>query len=172
MIIYVYDINTLKLIAKPIVKDYETFKSNPSSFYPDWSIENHLASEVEFQNPIIACNLIREKTREELIILDNKIELLQDGEYVENNKIIIVKAPDYLYKKLWNKKANIWEEGATLSEIKNELNRLFDEYIYLDEQKIKYETNKFSTRELENKIAKNIMKREYLTSIKPYNKII
>ncbi|MGL5428448.1 MAG: hypothetical protein ACRDAS_11095, partial [Cetobacterium sp.] len=111
--------------------------------------------------------IIREKTREELILLDNKTELLQDGEYIENNKIIVVEAPDNLYKKYWNKETNVWEEGSTLEEIKNEMYRLFDEYIYLDEQKAKYEENKFPVLELENKIAENIMKRNYLSNINP-----
>ncbi|MGL5710935.1 MAG: hypothetical protein ACRCW9_08880 [Cetobacterium sp.] len=165
MIIYVYNINTLNLIAKPQVKDYETFKSNPSSFYPDWSIENHLASEIEFQNPIIVDNQIREKTREELILLDNKIELLQDGEYIENNQIISVETPDNLFKKVWNKEINAWEEGVTPEEIEKEMYRLFDEYIALDEQKAKYEANKFPTVDLENKMAENKIKRDYLSSL-------
>lgn len=167
MIIYIYDIKTLTVVARPIVKDYEEFKAKPTKFYPDWDVTNHLSTETEFLNPITDNGVIREKTREELILIDHKIELLQDGEYIENNKIIVTKAPDYLYKKLWNKEAHIWEEGATSEEIKNELYRLFDEYIYLDEQKIKYETNKFPTLELENKIAENIIKREYLISINP-----
>ncbi len=165
MIIYVYNINTLNLIAKPQVKDYETFKSNPSSFYPDWSIENHLASEIEFQNPIVVGNQIREKTREELILLDNKLELLIDGEYVESNQIISVEAPDNLFKKVWNKEINTWEEGVTPEEIEKEMYRLFDEYIALDEQKAKYEANKFPTVDLENKMAENKIKRDYLSSL-------
>lgn len=167
MIIYIYDIKTLTVVARPIVKDYEEFKAEPMKFYPDWDITNHISIEVEFQNPIMDNETIREKTREELILLDNKTELLQDGEYIENNRIIIVDPPYFLYKKSWNKETNIWEEGATLEEITNEMYRLFDEYIYLDEQKAKYEANKFPVLELENKIAENIMKRDYLATINP-----
>ncbi|MGL5780376.1 hypothetical protein [Cetobacterium sp.] len=167
MIIYIYDIKTLTVVARPIIKDYEEFKAEPTKFYPDWDVTNHISTETEFQNPIMDNGVIREKTREELILIDRKFELLQDGEYIVNNQIVVVDPPYYLYKKLWNKETHIWEEGATLEEIKNEMYRLFDEYIYLDEQKAKYETNKFPTLELENKIAENIMKREYLISINP-----
>ncbi|MGL5229953.1 MAG: hypothetical protein ACRC8F_03935 [Cetobacterium sp.] len=167
MIIYVYDINTLKLIAKPIVKDYETFKSNPSSFYPDWSIENHLASEIEFQNPIIIDSQIREKTREELILLDNKTELLRDGEYIENNKIIKIEAPDHLFKKIWNKETNSWCEGLTPEEIIIEVNKLIDDYTLLGEQKERWIKYGFDVLEIENKMAENIMKRNYLLTISP-----
>lgn len=165
MIIYVYDINTLNLIAKPQVKDYETFKKNPIGFYPEWDVQNHLASEVEFQNPIIIDNLIREKSREELILLDNKIELLVDGKYIENNKIIVVEAPDHLFKKVWNRESKEWQEGVTQEEIDKEIKRLIDEFIELSEQKEKYIKYGFETLEIEKKIEENILKRNYLSSL-------
>lgn len=167
MIIYIYDIKKLTVVARPIVNSYEEFKAEPIKYYPEWNVTNHISTEVEFQNPVLDSGVIREKTREELILLDNKIELLQDGEYIENNKIIVVDPPHYLYKKYWNKETNTWEEGATLEKVTNEMYRLFDEYIYLDEQKAKYEANKFPVLEIENKIAENIMKRDYLSTLNP-----
>lgn len=152
MIIYVYNINTLNLIAKPQVKDYETFKNNPSIFYPDWNIENHLASEIEFQNPIIVDNQIREKTREELILSDDKLELLIDGEYVENNQIIIVEVPENLLKKIWNKQTNNWEEGATQEDVLNEIRRLEDKFIDLNEQREKRIKYNFDVTEIDKEI--------------------
>jgi|GEM_PF-2710191 len=165
MIIYIYDIKTLQIVARPIVNSYGEFRAEPIKFYPEWDVNNHISTEVEYQNPILDNEIIREKTREELILLDNKIELLKDGEYIENNHIIVVEAPSYLYKKHWNKETNIWEEGATVEEAEKEMYRLFDEYITLDEQKAKYESNKFPTLELENKMAENIMKRSYLLNL-------
>lgn len=165
MIVYIYDIKTLELIAKPVAPSYLEFKSEPGKFYPAWNNETLLATETLFQDPIIKEGQIREKTREEQILLDNKIELLQDGEYIKNNEIVVVEAQNNLFKKVWNKTTNAWEEGATKEEIWNEVNRLFDEYIYLDEQKSKYEANKFPVLELEIKIAENIIKRNYLLSI-------
>lgn len=152
MIIYIYDINALNLIAKPQVKDYETFKSNPIGFYPEWDIQNHLASEIEFQNPIIVDNQIREKTREELILLDNKLELLIDGECVENNQIVIIEAPENMLKKIWNKEANIWEEGANQEDILNEIRRLENKFIDLNEQREKRIKYNFDINEIDKEI--------------------
>ena len=147
MIIYIYDIKTLQVVARPIINSYGEFIAEPTKFYPDWDINNHISTEVEFQNPILDSGVIREKTREELILLDNKIELLQDGEYIDNNKIVVVEAPNNLFKKVWNKIANTWEEGATQEEINLEVNRLIDEFTILGEQKerwIKYNSKELS----------------------------
>lgn len=127
---------------------------------------NHISTEVEFQNPIYIDGVIREKTREELILLDNKIELLQNGKYIENNKIIVVEAPNYLFKKLWNKENNSWEEGATQEEISTDVNRLIDEYTLLGDQKERWIKYGFDVLEIEEKMASNILKRNYLLSIK------
>ena len=88
MIRYVYDIKTLQIVARPIVKSYGEFKAEPTKFYPNQNITNHLSTETEFLNPIIDNEVIREKTREELILPDGKTKLLQDGEYISNNKIV------------------------------------------------------------------------------------
>lgn len=164
MIVYIYDLKTLELIAKPIV-EYESFKSNPIRFYPNWDINNHVSTETEFQNPILDNEIIREKTREELILLDNRNELLVDGEYVENNKIIRVEAPDYLFKKIWNKEINLWEEGVTQEEINIEVNKLIDEYTLLGEQKERWLKYRFDVLEIEHKMAENILRRNYLLTI-------
>ncbi len=165
MIIYIYDIKTLTVVARPIVKDYEEFKAEPTKFYPDWNVINHLSAETEFQNPVLDSEVIREKTREELILLDNKIELLQEGEYIDNNKIVVVEAPNNLFKKVWNKITNAWEEGATQDDVDKEMNRLIDEFIELSEQKEKYIKYGFETFEIEKKIEDNIAKRDYLSKL-------
>lgn len=129
MIIYIYDIKTLTVVARPIVNSYREFKAEPIRYYLEWNIGRHISTEIEFQNPILDSGVIREKTREELILLDSKTELLQDGEYIENNKIIRVKAPSHL----WNKENNLWEEGATQEEVNLEVNGLIDEFTILGE---------------------------------------
>ena len=158
MIIYIYNIKNLQVVARPIVNSYGEFKAEPIKYYPEWSINCHISTEVEFQNPILDSGVIREKTREELI--------LQDGEYIENNKIIKVDVPDYLFKKLWNKENNLWEEGATQEEINLEVNRLIDEYTLLGEQKERWIKYGFEVLEIEEKMASNILQRNYLLSIK------
>ena len=65
MNIYIYDIKNLQVVARPIVKDYEEFKRNPTKFYANWDVTNHLSTETEFQNRIMDNRLVREKTREE-----------------------------------------------------------------------------------------------------------
>ncbi|MGL5616646.1 MAG: hypothetical protein ACRDD2_10540 [Sarcina sp.] len=165
MIIYIYDIKNLQVVARPIVKNYEEFKAEPKKFYPDWDVANHLSAETEFQNPIMDNGVVREKTREELILLDNKTELLQDGEYIENNKIIKIEAPNNLFKKVWNKEVNLWEEGATKEEVDLEVNRLIDEFTILGEQKERWIKYGFDVLDIENKMAENIMKRNYLLTL-------
>ena len=165
MIIYIYDIKTLEIVARPIVNSYGEFRAEPIKFYPNWDIKNHISTETEFQNPILDLEIIREKTREEMILLDNKIELLQDGEYVENNKIIIVKAPDNLFKKVWNRESNMWEERATKEDVDKEIEKLISEFVALSEKKEKYEKYGFGTYEIENQLAENILKRNYILKI-------
>ena len=116
-IIYIYNKN-LELIGQPFITEYEEFKKNPNKFFPSWEITMYASLE-KYNNPVLdkKTGEIREKTREELILLDNKLELLQDGEYVENGGIKAVEAPDNLIKKVWNKEAHIWEEGATREEL-------------------------------------------------------
>lgn len=100
-IIYIYD-ESLNLIAQPYVNSYEEFKENPTSFYPDWQ-ESMYASESKYEYPILdkETSELREKTREERILIDNETSLLEDGEYIDNGKIIEVKYDEKLkfYKK-------------------------------------------------------------------------
>lgn len=164
MNIYIYNKNPLRLEGIPIVSSFEQFKINPLEFYPTWNIENNIASETKFENPILDTDIIREKTREEQILLDNKLELLQDGEYLENNKIIIVPVPEELFIKKWV--SPNWIEGATQKDIDSEVFKLLDEYTLLVEKKERWHSCGFSTLEIEEKMAQNILQRERLLKIK------
>lgn len=117
-IIYIYDKN-LKLIAQPFITKYEEFKKNPNKFFPNWET-TMFASLEKYNNPIIDSTSgdIKEKTREELILLDSKLELLQDGEYIENGEIKVMEAPDNFIEKVWNPELHNWEEKASLEEQK------------------------------------------------------
>ena len=116
-IIYIYNKN-LELIGQPFITEYEEFKKNPNKFFPNWETTMYASLE-KYNNPILdkKTGEIREKTREELILLDNKLELLQDGEYVEAGKITVVEASENLIKKTWDKNTHIWKEGATREEL-------------------------------------------------------
>lgn len=101
MIINIYNRNTLELIAKPVATNIEEFKAEPNLFYPDYDKENHLISEIEYQNPKFDNGKIREMTKEELykngkyqlasneIVEAGKIKEveLSEFEFIENNEI-------------------------------------------------------------------------------------
>lgn len=146
-IIYIYNKN-LELIGQPFVKDYKEFKEEPIKYYPSWD-NTMYASLEKYNNPVLdkKTGEIREKTREELILLDNKLELLQDGEYVEDGEIIVVEAPDRLIKKVWDKEEHTWEEGATKEEVTEVRKNKILEYSKLEEEKKSLESSKFTTKE-------------------------
>lgn len=103
MIIYIYEKDTLQLIAQPITVGIERFKENPSLFFPDWNEETMKYSAVLLQNPIIdkVTGEIREMTKDELykqgkyqlasneIVEAGKIKEveLSEFEFIENNEI-------------------------------------------------------------------------------------
>ena len=114
--VYIYD-ESLKIIARPIVNSYEEFIANPSGTYKEWT-DKYIADTQEFNNAIIVDGELRDKKREESILLDNELELLQPGEYVEDGNIVFVECPKELYKPLWQ--SPNWIEGATLEEFQEE----------------------------------------------------
>ena len=96
----------------------DEFKANPQGCYPDWNSATMIASSEKYEYPCIdVSGELRNKTREERI-LEGEEELLQDGEYVEGEKIITIPVPEGLLKKEWDKITHIWREGATEEEIK------------------------------------------------------
>lgn len=115
-------------------------------WYTEWK-NGYIISEIKFDNPIVDKEEIREKTREELILLDNRFELLQVGEYVEAGEIIVVKAPDNLIKKVWDKEAHIWKEGTTREELIELRKNKIVEYEKLENEKKLLEGSKFSSED-------------------------
>ena len=109
------EIELIDILNYPILE----FQKNPNRFYPDWE-SSFYATEQKYKNPIFdnETQTLREKTREELILIDNKLELLQNGEYIEQGKIIVIPAPEGLLKKKWDCKSHTWSEGATDEELK------------------------------------------------------
>ena len=112
---HIYD-NNLKFLLT-LNYNYEDFIKEPSKFYPEWQ-SSFYATQDKYNSPILSDGALREKTREELILIDNKVELLQDGEYIEQGKIIVVPAPKTLLKKVWDVQSHTWSEGATVEELK------------------------------------------------------
>ena len=112
---HIYD-NNLKFLMT-LNYNYEDFIKEPSKFYPEWQ-SSFYATQDKYNSPILSDGALREKTREELILIDNKYELLADGEYIEQEKIIVVLAPKTLLKKVWDKETRTWKERATDEELK------------------------------------------------------
>lgn len=113
MNVYIYQNN--KLVAGVIAPSLEEFNENPTKFYPMMPEGLFITSENKYEHPIIVGAIVREKTREERILLDNETELLLPGEYVENNEIVFVECPTGLYKPVWI--TSDWVEGASLEEV-------------------------------------------------------
>lgn len=147
IIVYIYN-KELELIGQPYVTTYEEFIENPQDFYPTWNEEMY-ASKDKLQYPIIdkETNLIREKTQEELKI--EGIIALDDGEYIENGKLIKVEYDEKLgyYKKAWDKENHIWYEGTTHDEfVKMRADKIL-EHSQLEENKKALENSKFTTQD-------------------------
>lgn len=147
--IYIYDKETLELLGVPFITTLEEFKENPAEFYPDWDNRTMIIAETEVQYPIIdeETGFLRDKTREERILLDNEKDLLEDGEYVENGKIIFIEYNEALnyYKKAWDKENHIWYDATTEEEfIEMRKNKIL-KYSELEKQKKELESSKFSS---------------------------
>lgn len=88
--------------------------------HPELREEDCIIVETErpFENPISDDLMsIREMTREELILIKNKTELLLDGEYIEAGEIKTIEKPLDLIRPIWNRELHIWNEGMTKEEL-------------------------------------------------------
>ena len=121
----------------------EEFKKE---WYPKWE-DTMIISETKFYNPILDNGTLREKTREELILLDNKLELLVEGEYISKNKISKKEIPNTLINPIWDKVKSIWKEGATKEELIEERKNKIVEYEKLEEEKKLLENSKFTSED-------------------------
>ena len=88
--------------------------------HPELREEDCIVIEVDkpFENPISDDLMsVREMTREELILMKNKVELLADGEYIEDGAIKTIEKPLDLIRPIWNKELREWQEGMTKEEL-------------------------------------------------------
>ena len=111
---HIYDKNLQHIIS--LNYGLETFMTNPSLYYPDWEKECY-ASSIKFKNPILDDGQVREMTREELILLKNKTELLQDGEIIEDGAIKKIEVPSNLIRASWDRENQVWIETMTKEEL-------------------------------------------------------
>lgn len=122
MIIYIYDKNSLELIAQPMTLGVEKFKENPSLFFPDWNSETMVFSTSYLVNPVIDTETgeLREMNEYEQIVAGKLF--LADGEYLdEKTKSVkrVAKPNDW---SVWDRENKKWKVDNTLmNERKKEL---------------------------------------------------
>ena len=122
MIIYIYDRNTLQLIAQPVAPGVEKFKENPNLFFPDWNSETMTFSTSLLINPVVDTETgeLREMNEYEQITAGKLF--LADGEYLdEKTKSVkrVTKPNDW---SIWDKENKKWKVDNTLmNERKKEL---------------------------------------------------
>ena len=95
MNVVIYDKKSLEIIARPIITNLEDFKINPNLFYPDWDSENQIWTELEYQNPVLDNEKLRESTKEELYKAGKYT--LAENELIENGKIKTVELSEFEY---------------------------------------------------------------------------
>lgn len=114
MIIYIYDKNSLELIAQPMTLGVEKFKENPSLFFPDWNSETMVFSTSLLLNPVIDTETgeLREMNEYEQIVAGKLF--LADGEYLdEKTKSVkrVAKPNDW---SIWDRENKKWKVDNTL----------------------------------------------------------
>ena len=122
MIIYIYNKNSLELIAQPMTLGVEKFKEEPNLFFPDWNSETMVFSTSLLLNPVIDTETgeLREMTEYEQIVAGKLF--LADGEYLdEKTKSVkrVTKPNDW---SIWDRENKKWKVDNTLmNERKKEL---------------------------------------------------
>ena len=95
MILNIYNKDTLEIIGRPVISSLEDFKKEPNLFFPDFNKENHIFSEIEYQNPVLENGDLRESTKEELYKAGKYT--LAENELIENGKIKTVELSEFEY---------------------------------------------------------------------------
>ena len=109
MIIYIYDKNSLELIAQPMTLGVEKFKEDPALFFPDWNSETMVFSTSYLVNPVIDTETgeLREMTEYEKVKAG--IRILDEGTYLdETNKTIVTIAKPNEWS-VWDKDSRAWK---------------------------------------------------------------
>jgi len=122
MIIYIYDKNTLQLIAQPMTAGIERFKENPSLFFPDWDSKTMAFATSLLLNPILdeTTGELREMNEYEQIV--NGKLFLADGEYLDEKTKSVKRVTKLNDWSIWDRENKKWKVDNTLmNERKKEL---------------------------------------------------
>ena len=124
MIIYIYDKNSLELIAQPMTLGVKKFKENPSLFFPDWNPETMTFSTSLLINPVIDTETgkLREMNEYEQIVAEKLF--LADGEYLDGKTKSVKRVAKPNEWSTWDKTTNTWKiDNSLLESKKNELKK-------------------------------------------------
>lgn len=124
MIIYIYEKDTLQLIAQPMTLGVEKFKENPSLFFPDWNSETMVFSTSYLVNPVIDTETgeLREMNEYEQITAGKLF--LADGEYLDEKTKSVKRVAKTNEWSTWDKTINTWKiDNSLLESKKNELKK-------------------------------------------------
>ena len=122
MIIYIYEKDTLQLIAQPMTAGIERFKENPSLFFPDWNSETMTFSTSFLINPVLDTETgeLREMNEYEQIVAGKLF--LVDGEYLDEKSKSVKRIPKPNDWSVWDRENKKWKVDNTLmNERKKEL---------------------------------------------------
>ena len=124
MIIYIYEKDTLQLIAQPMTAGIERFKENPNLFFPDWDPKTMAFATSLLLNPIFdeVTGELREMNEYEQII--NGKLFLADGEYLDEKTKSVKRVAKTNEWSTWDKTTNTWKiDNSLLESKKNELKK-------------------------------------------------
>lgn len=122
MIIYIYDKNSLELIAQPMTLGVEKFKENPNLFFPDWNSETMTFSTSYLVNPVLDTETseLREMNEYEQIVAGKLF--LADGEYLDEKTKSVKRTPKPNDWSIWDRENKKWKvDNTLLNERKKEL---------------------------------------------------
>lgn len=122
MIIYIYDKNSLELIAQPMTLGVEKFKEDPALFFPDWNSETMVFSTSYLVNPVLDAETgeLREMNEYEQII--NGKLFLADGEYLDEKSKSVKRVSKPNDWSVWDKENKKWKvDNNLMNERKKEL---------------------------------------------------
>ena len=122
MIIYIYEKDTLQLIAQPMTLGVEKFKEEPNLFFPDWNSETMTFSTSFLINPVLDTETgeLREMNEYEQIVAGKLF--LVDGEYLDEKSKSVKRIPKPNDWSVWDRENKKWKVDNTLmNERKKEL---------------------------------------------------
>lgn len=122
MIIYIYEKDTLQLIAQPMTAGIERFKENPNLFFPDWDPKTMAFATSLLLNPILdeVSGELREMNEYEQIVAGKLF--LADGEYLDEKTKSVKRIPKPNDWSVWDRENKKWKvDNILMNERKKEL---------------------------------------------------